>query len=143
LFPLYEGNQNLEVLRNLLTGKVSLNYDTLIGLTSGRWVAITEAVRNFSFIGHGYSLSTVPGGIVHNIPLIIMHQVGPFAALAWLFVTLYCLIKTGWKYIWVAVIAMCVFDHYLWTQMAPWWWALVGVTTAHNINKDYIFRRVA
>ena len=143
LTPLYEGNQNLEVLREIITGKTPLNYQTFSDLTTGRWVAIVEAARNFSFIGHGYSLSTVPGGIVHNIPLIIMHQIGPFAALAWLFVTMRCLIKTNWKYIWVAVIAMCVFDHYLWTQTAPWWWALVGVTTSHNIKNDWIFKCVS
>jgi hypothetical protein len=140
LTPLYEGNGNLMALWSLITGDTTWNPDTAFQLTSGRWEIIVDSVKNFSFIGHGYSLSTVGGGIVHNIPLIIMHQVGPFAALAWLFVTLYCVIKTGWKYIWIAVIAMCVWDHYLWTQMTPWWWALVGVTTAHNIRRDWIFK---
>ena len=138
--PLYEGNLNLAVLRDVVTGKVPLDTDAAAGLTSGRWNAIVEAVRNFSFIGYGYSLSTVGGGIVHNMPLIIMYQIGPFAALAWLFVSVYCLIKTGWKYAWVAILAMGVWDHYIWTQMAPWWWALVGVSTASGLRSDYIFK---
>lgn len=142
LTPLYEGNQNLTTLHNLIRGKVPLNWDTAVALTTGRWVAIVEAVRNFSFIGHGYSLSTVGGGIVHNVPLIIMHQIGPFAALAWLFVSIYCIFKTGWEYAWMAVLAVAVWDHYLWTQFAPWWWALIGVSTASSLKSDLIFKGV-
>lgn len=142
--PLYEGNGNLGVLFDLLSGRVPLTTDTLHALTSGRWGVIVEAVRDTSLIGHGFSLSTTGGGIVHNTPLIIMYQVGPFAAVAWVFVTIYCLVKTQWKYAWVAVIAMSVFDHYIWTQFAPWFWALVGVSTASNIKSDLLFnRRVA
>ena len=141
LVPLYEGNQNLAVLHSLITGGTAFNADTMTNLTSGRWLPIVEAVRNFSFIGQGYSLSTVGGGVVHNMPLIIMQQIGPFAALAWLFVSIFCLVKTKWKYAWVAVLAMGVWDHYLWTQMGPWWWALVGVTTASSLQSDLLFRR--
>lgn len=142
LGPLYEGNQNLAILRGLLTGQTPLDTNSVIAVTSGRWTAIVEAARNFSFIGHGYSLSTAEGGIVHNMPLIIMHQVGPFAALAWLFVSVYCLVRTKWKYAWVAVLAMGVWDHYLWTQMAPFWWVLIGVTTASGMESDLIFKKV-
>ena len=141
LVPLYEGNHNIAILFGLISGKVSANTDTVMALTSGRWLPIVDAVRNFSFVGYGYSLSTVGGGIVHNMPLIIMHQVGPFAAVAWLFVSFFCLAKTGWKYAWVAILAMGVWDHYLWTQMAPFWWALVGVTTASSLRSDLIFRK--
>ena len=140
LVPLYEGNQNLAVLYQLVTGEIPLDANGMGAVTSGRWMPIVEAVRSFSVVGHGYSLSTAGGGVVHNMPLIIMHQVGPFAALAWVFVSIYCLVKTGWKYAWVAILAMSVWDHYLWTQMAPLWWALVGVTTASGLKSDLIFR---
>lgn len=142
LTPLYEGNQNLSILHNVLRGGCVVDASAMNDLTSGRWRPILEAVRNFSFIGHGYSLSTVEGGIVHNVPLIIMHQIGPFAALAWLFVSIYCIFKTGWKYAWMAVLAMAVWDHYLWTQFAPWWWALIGVSTASSLKSDLIFKGV-
>ena len=142
LAPLYEGNNNIAIFRDLVTGQIPLNYDTMVALTTGRWTVIVDAVKEMSFIGHGYSQSTVGGGIVHNMPLIIMHQIGPLAALAWVFVTIHCTVKTRWKYIWMAVIAMGVFDHYLWTQMSPWWWALVGATTMSNLKSDLIFRRV-
>lgn len=139
--PLYEGNGNLGVLFSLLSGREALTTDTLQALTSGRWTVIVEALRDTSLIGHGFSLSTTGGGIVHNTPLIIMHQVGPVAAIAWVFVTSFCLIKTKWKYAWAVVIAMSIFDHYLWTQFLPWFFALVGVSTASNIKSDLIFRK--
>jgi len=141
LGPLYEGNQNVAVLCGLLTGEVAIDATGVQALTSGRWTPIVDAVQNFSLVGRGYSLSTVGGAVVHNMPLIIMHQVGPFAALSWLFVSIYCLVKTGWKYAWVAILAMGVWDHYLWTQMAPFWWVLVGVSTSSEFKSDWIFRR--
>ncbi|KKM68897.1 hypothetical protein LCGC14_1456350, partial [marine sediment metagenome] len=34
-----------------------------------------------------------------------------------------------------------VFDHYVWTQFAPWWWVLVGVSAASmDGGSDRIFR---
>lgn len=139
--PLYEGNNNLGTLFDLLSGREMLTTDTIQALTSGRWSIIVESIRNISLIGHGFSLSTTGGGIVHNVPLIIMHQIGPFAAVAWVFVTVFCLVKTKWKYAWTAIIAMSVFDHYLWTQFLPYWWVLIGVSTTSYIRSDLIFRK--
>jgi len=141
LTPLYEGNHNLGVLFSLISGRMALTSDTLSALTTGRSVAIIEAMRNIGIFGHGYFLGTVGGGIVHNVPLIIVHQIGILAAIAWVFVTLYCLIKTKWKYAWVAILAMCVWDHYIWTQFAPYWWALAGASTTSVITSDKIFSR--
>ena len=141
LSPLYEGNQNLAVLFGLFKGDSTLDYSTLKELTTGRWVVIVREMRNISFIGHGYSLSTVGGQIVHNIPLIIVHQIGPIAGIAWLFVTVYCAIKTKWKYAWIAVMAMCVWDHFLWTQFGALWFCLIGVSTASTIKSDLIFKK--
>ena len=141
LIPLYEGNQNVAALFGLFNGDSTLDTSTLTTLTSGRWGVIVREMKNISFIGHGYSLSTVGGQIVHNIPLIIVHQIGPIAGIAWLFVTVYCFLKTKWKYAWIAVMAMGVFDHYLWTQCGPWWWVLIGVSVSSNIRNDLIFKK--
>ena len=141
LAPLYEGNQNLAVLFGLFNGNSILDTSTLVALTTGRWEVIVREMRNISVIGHGYSLSTVGGGIVHNIPLIIVHQIGPIAGIAWLFVSVYCLIKTKWKYAWIAIMAMGVFDHYFWTQFGALYWVLIGVSTSSTIKSDLIFRR--
>ena len=140
LIPLYEGNLNLVYLWEIVTGKLPLDFQAMQDLTSGRWNPIVEALNDIRLFGHGYSLSTVQGGIVHNIPLIILHQIGIIPAIAWTFVTIYCLFKTKWKYAWIAVIAMSVFDHYLYTQFVPFVFALAGVSIASTIDNDYIFR---
>lgn len=141
LTPLYEGSQNVTALVDVIKGEAPLDEGTITTITTGRQVAIIDAIKNTSVLGHGYSLSTVGGGIVHNIPLIIYHQIGPIAAIAWLFVTVYCLIRTKWKYAWIAVMAMSVWDHYLWTQFGAYWWVLIGVSSLNDIKDDRIFKR--
>jgi len=144
--PLYEGNHNIDLLFRILRGDAELSSLTMTFLTSGRWAIIVRSLQDFSFIGHGYSvgieISDIIGesGTVHNLPLIILHQIGPMAAVAWTFVTAYCLLKTKFKYAWIAVMAMCVFDHYIWTQFAPYWWVLAGVSLASESKTDLIFR---
>ena len=140
LVPLYQGGcGNVATIFGVLNGSQPLTYEAMDSMTSNRWGIIVVAVQNVSFWGHGYSLSTVGGCVVHNLPLIIVHQVGILPAISWAFVTVYCLIKTKWKYAWVAVIAMCVFDHYIWTQFTPYWWVLVGVSTTSGIQSDRLF----
>lgn len=140
LIPLYEGNLNLVYLWDIVTGKMPFDFQAMNDLTSGRWKPIIESLNDIRLFGHGYSLSTVQGGVVHNIPLIILHQLGIVPALAWSCLVVYCLIKTKWKYAWVAVIAMSVFDHYLWTQFVPFVFALAGVSITSNIDNDLLFR---
>ncbi len=105
-----------------------------------RWAVISNAMSNIKLFGNGYSITKFTDDTVHNIPLIIVDQVGILGALAWLVATGYCLLRTKWTYAWVAVVAMGVFDHYIWTQVAPWWWMLAGVSSNTNINSDLIFR---
>lgn len=125
----------------------SLNPDIMadLGVTpmGDRWSYIVAAMTNISWIGHGYVLTAFTYDIVHNIPLIIVDQVGPVAGAAWLFVTVYMLIKTKWHYAFASVLALGAFDHYLWTQVAPWWWALAGVALVSEQPNDYIFKGVS
>ena len=107
------------------------------------WV-IQEAMTNINPIGDGYSVTEFRTGIVHNVPLIIVQQLGYpgiVAALFWLWITIYCLVKTKHKYIWSAVITLSIFDHYIWTQLAPYWWAIIGLTTSEAIESDLILQK--
>jgi len=140
LIQLYRGNDNLIYLFDVVTGKVPFNMDAMNAITSQRWEVYTEAVKRFNFIGYGYSTNLLLGRNIHNVPLIIMDQVGILAAISWLGLTIYCAIKTKWHYAWIAVLAMSVFDHYLWTQFGALWFCLIGVSTASSIKSDLIFR---
>jgi hypothetical protein len=93
-------------------------------------------------LGEGYSLTEYSETTVHNVPLVIVQQLGwpgVLAGLAWLWISVWCLVKTRWKYVWVLILALSVFDHYIWTQLAPFWWAIVGASSVSAIPSDRIF----
>lgn len=106
---------------------------------AGRIRLMQESLEDIKPFGHGYYITEFTNETVHNIPLLINWQVGILAAIAWLWVTLFCLVKTKWKYVFTAVLVLGLFDHYLWTQVAPWWWGMVGVATV-DTGKDLIFK---
>lgn len=107
---------------------------------SGRWEILVKAVKQVTLLGHGFQINLFTYYTPHNVPLVIIDQLGIFAGLAWTVVTVYCLIKTKWKYAWVGILALSAFDHYVFTQLAPFWACVVGVTTASTIKNDYIFK---
>ena len=114
--------------------------DELINEATGyRWLTHWR-IPPIRPLGYGYSITDFSPPIPHNLPLVIVHQVGLIAGIAWLWVTLFCLVRTKWKYAFVGILALSVFDHFIWTQVAPWWWVLVGVATASSIKNDYIFK---
>ncbi len=106
---------------------------------------IEYSMTNLKPLGEGYILtdfSRVKN--VHNVPLVIVQQLGwpgVLAGLAWLWVSVWCLVKTRWKYAWVAIMALSVCDHYIWTQLAPYWWTVIGASTVGGISTDLVFRR--
>jgi len=116
----------------------------LVGTVHYRLQVIGDAMTNLKPFGVGYILtdfSRVKN--VHNVPLVLVQQLGwagILAAGAWLWITVYCLVKTKWKYAWVLILALSVFDHYIFTQLAPLWWCLIGVSTTSEIKSDLIFR---
>jgi len=116
----------------------------MVGTVHYRLRVIGDAMTNLKPFGEGYILtdfSRVKN--IHNVPLVLVQQLGwagILATIAWLWVTVYCLIKTKWKYAWVMILALSVFDHYIWTQLAPIWWVLIGVSTTSEIKSDLIFR---
>ena len=111
-----------------------------------RWLVIRDAMTDIQPLGIGYGLTNFRPTTVHNVPLILIQQMGwpgMLAAIAWLWVTIWCLRKTRWRYAWVAVIALSFFDHYIWSQLAPVWWLLIGVSVTGSTlegESDLVFR---
>ena len=111
-----------------------------------RLEVIKDAMTHIKPLGEGYNLtdfSRSPN--VHNVPLVLVQQLGYpgiLAGLAWLWVSVWCLVKTRWKYAFICIFALSFWDHYVFTQLAPVWWVLVGVSTApasDNIKSDLLF----
>jgi len=109
-----------------------------------RLAVIKRAMANIEPLGNGYNLTGFSKQLnVHNLPLVIVQQLGwggILASIAWLWVSGWCLVRTRWKYVWGLVLALSVFDHFVWTQLAPWWWAIIGVSTAGSIKTDLMFK---
>jgi len=112
------------------------------GILHGRAEVWTRSLHHISVFGHGYEISNFSTATIHNVPLIVMAQIGPIAALVWIWTTVWCLIKTQWKYAFVVVLAMSLFDHLVWTEACYWWWVLVGVASASTVETDLIFRKI-
>jgi hypothetical protein len=84
---------------------------------------LTMPIKPF---GYGINLTNFYWGIPHNVALIIIEQVGVFALLAWLWIAFLGVRKKETRVLWIGFIALGVFDHFIWTQAAPWFWALAG-----------------
>lgn len=104
-------------------------------LLHGRVTTVTDKINELKpFYGSGYVLMPINwiDYPIYNIPLVVAQQTGILSALAWLFVTIYCLVKTKWVYAFVAIIGYALLDHQIYCQLGLWWWALIGVATSNE-----------
>jgi len=114
-------------------------YEGLNFASGHRLEIYKRVIENIEPFGHGYYVTEfgdLEKRTPHNVPLIIVDQVGPLAAVAWLWVTGFMVIRTRWKYLFIGILAMSILDHALWTQAAPWWWVAVGVASAYQPEND-------
>lgn len=105
-----------------------------------RWTQYKRTIENFSWLGHGYEVMSFNFYTAHNVPLIILDQLGPLAVIVYLFIMIAGVVKTQWKYAFAGILALGLFDHLIWTMMAPFWWILCGVSSASNIKSDLVFK---
>jgi hypothetical protein len=104
-----------------------------------RFTVAKKMLNNISFLGHGYEMypqnyikdtyTYVENPPVHNIPLVIIQQVGFLAAIAWLLVTILCFVKSKWKYTFIVVFVLALFDHMMFTILCVWWVMLIGISS--------------
>ena len=112
--------------------------DTAIGYRWGPWGLALQDIR---LLGHGYEPSNVRGGTIHNVPLRILYELGPLAATAWIAIIVYLFVKSKRKYIPTAILALALFDHFLWTQLCAYMFVAIGIATRNDSISDYIFRK--
>ena len=112
-----------------------------------RLAVTVDAMTHVKPLGEGYNLTDFSRQppIVHNVPLVLVQQLGYpgiLAAMAWLWVSIWCLVRTKWKYLFVLIFALSLFDHFIFTQLNSVWWIAVGVATApDSIKSDLLFRK--
>lgn len=102
-----------------------------------RLEVIEDSMTSLNVFGEGFEVLNFKPDTVHNVPLIIVQQLGIFgivAGAAWLWVILYGILRTRYKYAFVLLLSLSVFDHFVWTQMAPVIWILGGLLN----HRDYL-----
>lgn len=133
-------------------------YEKIVAVFQGDWYTATNErygesggivgnmdITPVKLFGNGYFINwdnSYRFQIPHNVPVIVFDQIGIFGGLAWIFATAYLVIKTKWRYAWIAVLSLCVFDHFVWTQFAPAYWILAGVSSNSNLKSDLIFKKL-
>ncbi len=108
--------------------------------TTYRLDAWRDAITNIKPLGHGYEPFYVRYDTIHNVPLRILYELGPLASVAWLFMMTYLIAKSKRKYIPVAILALSLFDHFLYTQLAVYMFVAIGIAMRSNEGGDLIFR---
>ena len=103
--------------------------DTALGY---RWPIYVRAVKQATWFGHGFRGSYV---VPHNAALAILESAGLLAMLLWLFLVGRALVISRLSYTIVAVLALSLFDHYIWYQLWPLAWIILG-----QIERDYARR---
>jgi len=92
-------------------------------------------------LGYGLKITEVYMGTQHNTVLLIIEQIGPIAAVAWIALIIGGIIRTRWKYAFIIMALIGVWQPLSWTQFAPYLWVMVGAATGSQIKSDLIFRR--
>ncbi len=108
--------------------------------TTGRVDAGKDAITDIRFLGHGYDPYYVKYASIHNVPLRILYELGPLASIAWFFMIAYLIATSKRKYIPVAILALSLFDHFLWTQLSVYQFVAIGIAMRSNEGGDLIFR---
>lgn len=92
-------------------------------------------IDNFKWYGNGY-LQLVSNKIydtIHNVPLVIVQQIGVVPAIAWIYASMVSLIKSKFSIIWIGLLVMCIADHMVWTNLVIYWWMIVGISFRKEI----------
>ncbi len=128
-------DRTLNVVNATVAGDISR------GELNWRLQSYIKCFNEFNFLGNGYEQIVKPLVTVHNVPLVIVNQIGFVPAMAWLFCLVYSFRHSRRIYLWSAIIVMCLFDHWVWTTMAMYFWVALGLSDT-KIN-DRVYKNVA
>ncbi len=126
------------VFHNEASAKVGVQYEVEADLNN-RLRIVVDSFKDVRLFGHGYQPDNVLTTTIHSVPVRLLWELGPLAVLCWIGLIVYGIWKTSWKYAFVALVAASLFDHYPWTQLAPYFFVLLGVCSWSSKESDRIF----
>ncbi|MFC2009332.1 hypothetical protein ACFLT3_00195 [Chloroflexota bacterium] len=124
-----KADTRIDAAIDIVTGDIT--EENLNIATHDRYGTIVKTFRmyGFRFFGTGYNPYNVSYYSLHNVPLRVLFEIGFLAAIAWLWLLGYKILKLKGplRTVWIAVGLMSIFDHFMWTSLGIWYWYLLGV----------------
>jgi len=114
----------------------------------------SQVLKNWTFLGHGVQLDTTGQSLnryedlVHNVPLMILDDLGPTAAAAWVFLVVWSAVKSReLRYVLVFVLLISVFSYWFWWPLGLqfYFWLVLGAALGEKSSPQsrlvYLQRR--
>lgn len=109
---------------------------------------VEKVFANTSLLGHGAQLDTTNeglnryGGLVHNVPMMIWDDLGPLAALAWLFLMVRAVVRSQeYRYILVFVLVTSMFSYWFWWPLGLGMFSMLLLGLAEGPVTETIVKR--
>jgi hypothetical protein len=87
---------------------------------------IVRLFSPFNVWGTGYDPLNLEGTTIHNAVLRALFEVGIIGALTWLWTCIIALLRSSATYLCIMLLTLSMFDHFLWTTLAPLFWIVIG-----------------
>lgn len=95
-----------------------------------------KVISNIIPIGHGYDPQDADYNSIHSVPLRVLYELGPIGLLTWLWIISYGFFKTKWKYTFLIIFSLTLFDSLMWSYLALWLPAICGIVSNNPNNSD-------
>ena len=111
--------------------------DLVADPTRGRFEGWMLGLKNITWFGHSFNPLWTTADTIHNLFLRTIYDVGVIGLLGLLTTLVVWSRKTG-IYIITIILALSLFDHFLWTQLNVWFWAFLGMS--YGTKEFYVFK---
>lgn len=127
---------NIRNIGATLRGTPDTSISSKILTLSDRTTTDLEALKSTVPLGHGVQLDTTHaelnryGGLVHNVPLMILDDLGPIAALAWVFLVGRSYTQSGkYRPLILYIFITSLFSYWFWWPLGLGFftWLLIGM----------------
>jgi hypothetical protein len=135
---------NIRNIKSTLWGTADTSVSSKILTLSDRTTIDLESIEFTTPLGHGVQLDTTNaelnryGGLVHNVPLMILDDLGPIAALAWIFLMGRAYMQSSkYRPLLLYVFVTSLFSYWFWWPLGLGFftWLLIGMAEPSLADK--------
>ena len=111
--------------------------DAAPDVTRGRIEGWTLSITSVTLLGHSFNPKWFTADTIHNIFLRVLYDVGVIGLTGFLFIFLLWS-KQAPAYFLLAMLPMMLLDHFFWTHVGIWFWAILGLS--YNMGGFSVFK---